>query len=541
MDTASITAKLSEYFDSAAIKKINFKGVNSEKDLLSTIFEKASNEEKRKSLAQFFTHKELVKFIVDSLPITENSLILDPACGAGAFLISSLSKNNANSENIYGLDLDPTALALCSLNLEMLTGEKKFNLVQTDSINEFSLNEVFPEVAAAGGFDIVLGNPPFKNLGKDKNYDANDVIYKSIVNGIANSATLMIGKSYSILKEGGYLGFVLPKNILRVYSFSKLRKFLLKNTRLILIYDVDHYFKDVRGDQIVLIFQKRKLSEAEQKANFVGICVRKKRNIFSDPYSYHLSQKDFSKFEVFPIFYEEKIITLAEKLLGINSTLESVTEGKIFRGLPIGANNSALSKSDFRGAIPTLRGDSICRFGTKYRLYLDPSAVKGQNKSRLNCLFKQKIVLQNLTSREGGVFATLSDENELTLDTVTNIVIDDHLERKYILGLLNSKITNFFIIFVVFLHSNFTMHADRKYIGKLPVIIPRDNRFTEAVSIVDRLLLIETKYSKEFFEAYDELNKKLFELYGFSDEEIRVMEQCLKEVMSGRQYGRTNE
>jgi len=542
MNTASMTTRLLERFDSGAVQKIDLSAMAPEKDLLSSVFEKVYAEQKRKELGQFFTHKELVNFIIANIPITENSLVLDPACGAGAFLIASLDKNKLSSKNIYGIDIDPAALSLCSLNLELSTSEKKFNLVCADSINSFDLSTIFPEVAAAGGFDVIIGNPPFKNLKSGTGYNLkNDAAYRSMINGVANSATLMIAKGYSMLKDGGYLGFVLPKNILRVDSFKKLRKFLVENTRLVLVYDIDHYFKDVRGDQIILIFQKKKLTEEEQKVNMVTVSIHKKGRAFDDPYTYELSQKDFSKFEVFPIFYYKEMAPLAKKLRGIKTTLESVTEGKIFRGLAIGANNSAVSKSRLKNAVPTYRGDSIRRFGTKYQLYLDLANGDSTDQSRLNRLLHKKIILQNITSREGGIFAALSDENELTLDTVTNVLIDEPRKRKFILGLLNSKLSNFFIIFVTFLHSNFTMHTDKRYIGKLPVIIPEDKDMDEVVSIVDKLLVIDDKYSKEFFGEYDKLNKKLFEIYNLDDAEIQTVEQCLKEILSGKQYGRTNE
>lgn len=533
---AAIMTKLSEYFDIAAIEKIN-REASDKKDVLSTIYEEISDVQKRKKLAQFFTHKELVNFLVDNVPITKKSLILDPACGAGAFLIAVLEKNGLRSENIFGIDVDSTALALCSLNMEMNIGKNKFNLIQTDTIGKFNLQEYLPEVAIAGGFDVIIGNPPFKNMNKDIGYNSKEPMYNSIINGVANSATLMIGKSYSLLKEGGYLGFVLPKNILRVDSFSNLRKFLLKNTKILTIYDLGHYFKDVRGDQIILIFQKQSLSKSEQLSNLINVLIKKKETPFSNPYQYKLTQKAFSDFERFPIFYNKEIYHLAKKLLLIKDTLNSISKGRIFRGISLAGNNPAIFKKYFNGSITVYRGDSICRFGIKYPLFLNPSVLKDLDLSKVNRLSTKKIIIQNITSREGGIFAALSNQDELNLDTVTNIVIDDDLQRKYVLGLLNSRVANFFIIMIIFLHSNFTMHTDRKYIGMLPVIIPEDKKIAECVSIVNRLISIENKISAEYFQVYEKLNRKLYEIYQFNSDEIQLIENCLKEIMSRKQYG----
>ena len=50
---------------------------------------------------------------------------------------------------------------------------------------------------------------------------------------------MVLAKSLELLKEDGYLGFVLPKNIIRVDSFKNIRKFLLENTKIVSIVDIN--------------------------------------------------------------------------------------------------------------------------------------------------------------------------------------------------------------------------------------------------------------------------------------------------------------
>src|SRR3989344_1725202 len=120
------------------------------KDKLSTFFEKEIPSEERYNLGQYFTHKEIVKFIINSIPIKKDDKILDPTCGAGAFLKEVLDKNIINSRNIYGSDIDPRALELCKENLN----NKSKNILLGDFINENLFQENF--------FDVIIGNPPFK-------------------------------------------------------------------------------------------------------------------------------------------------------------------------------------------------------------------------------------------------------------------------------------------------------------------------------------------------------------------------------------------
>ena len=100
------------------LTSFNINESKSGKDILSQLFEKIQDKGIRKKFGQFFTPIELTNFIVNNIPITENSKILDPACGAGTFLVSALDKNKNNIHNIYGFDIDDLAINLCKLNLK---------------------------------------------------------------------------------------------------------------------------------------------------------------------------------------------------------------------------------------------------------------------------------------------------------------------------------------------------------------------------------------------------------------------------------------
>ena len=430
-------------------------------------------------------------------------------------------------------------MELCHLNLENANGKLNKNLKQTNTLNT-NLESLFPNIARQQGFNIVVGNPPFQNLLKNKDYHEKDSIYSQVLSGIANSATLMIAKGYEFLKEGGYLGYVLPKNIIRVDSFKALRNFLITNTRIICIYDLDHYFKDVRGDQIILIFQKKILTQREIDKNIVKILIFKKGNNFLNPYSYDIPQKKFNKYNFFPIFYHKDMFPLADKLLREKNTLEKVCEGKIFRGLGISTKSDSFDNIKTEDSYIAYRGDSIKRFGIKYGLFINKNKLHSLYNGAANRLKVNKVILQNLCSKEGGIFATICGPKEITLDTVTNIV-SDRVNPKYILGLLNSKIANFFLLLIIFLKSNFTIHTDRQYIGKMPVALPDKRQEDEIIKIVDDVLRIKDNYSKEFFKEYDKLNKLFFKIYKLNKTETDIINRLLLEVMSKKQNGITNE
>jgi tRNA1(Val) A37 N6-methylase TrmN6 len=531
MNQELIKGRLGEVFSGEEIERIKFSKINPKKDVLSSIFESLSKN--REKYAQFYTHKEIVDFILDNIPLEENYKVLDPACGAGAFLIEVLSRNNHQPNKVYGIDIDPLAINLCKLNAELTTEKKLINLFNRNSLQDINnFSDLKKE-----DFDIIIGNPPFKSLKKDE-YDSNDPLFRLVSNGTVNSASLMIVRSFQLLKEGGYLAFVLPKNLLRVDSFSKLRKFILSNFCIKIIFDLDHHFKDVRCDEIVLVLKKTN-SEKERDSNLVRIIPYKKGTEFGKALDYKIKQSEFKEYSFYPLFYNEKVMGLAKRLLGVNSKLKD--NAQIFRGISISSASKLLSKEIVGNKMVCYRGDSIKRFGIKYPLFLDIQKLKISDKKKLERLMKDKIVIQNICSKEGGIFAMLSSSKEASIDTVTNIIPNEKKNLKFLIGLLNSKLSNFFMTFVIYLNSNFTMHTDKIYIGEIPFKQPEDAKLEEINNLVDELMQIEDKYSDEFFNTYSKLNNYIYKLYNLNSQEVMIIENSLKEVMSKKQNGRKDE
>jgi len=491
------------------------------KDFFSYTFEKNTSVEIRHENGQYFTHKELVNLIIDRVKITQDSKVLDPTCGAGAFLIEALHKTSIN--NIYGVDIDKNALTLCEQNLISKSNIKSKNLFLGDFIKETFFKKEF--------FDVIIGNPPFKNLKSNgSDYNPRHPIYKEALSGVANSATLVLAKSYELLKEDGYLGFVLPKNFLRVDSFKNIRNLILNKTKIIEIIDVDHHFKDVRCDQILLIVQKKKLNFEEQKKHFVKITPYKKGIILEEQESYQIPQSEFFNYSFYPVFYSEETKKLADKLLTIDKNLNDYAQ--IYRGISISSSHNSLSKDVNLDKIKCYRGDSIKRFGLKYYLYLDKSKLQPIEKNKLEKLLKEKIVIQNIFSKEGGIYLNLSKAEEVSLNTVTNIIPNAGIDPYVLTGILGSRLSNLFIIYVLFLNSNFTMHTDKAYLGKIPIIIPEGEIKKQIQEYVKKLLKISDKYSKDFNETYAKLNQIIYQIYGLSKIEIEILEDLLRRVMS---------
>src|SRR3989338_5992133 len=112
------------------------------------------------------------------------------------------------------------------------------------------------------------------------------------------SKSKLFEKSYELLKEGGIMAFVLPKTLIIVNSYSRLREFLLDNSRILHIYDLGACFNDVRGEQIVLFIQKTNKKEQIENNK---VLIR----IFDNHREFFVPQSVFKKYNTFLMFEDE--------------------------------------------------------------------------------------------------------------------------------------------------------------------------------------------------------------------------------------------
>ncbi len=107
-----------------------------------------------------------------------------------------------------------------------------------------------------GGFDIVIGNPPYGSiLSTSERRELSDT-YGGLVSGgeegTWNTAAFFIVRSEMLLKEGGEIGFIVPNSVLRVHQFSKTRSFLRDHTKMWEIVDEGSPFEGVTLEMVSL-------------------------------------------------------------------------------------------------------------------------------------------------------------------------------------------------------------------------------------------------------------------------------------------------
>ena len=233
--------------------------------------------------------------------------VLDPACGSGAFLNEAFGYllregqvvNNALAElranqrdvfldldrhilqhNLYGVDLNPESVQISRLSLWLQTANPGRPLTSLDhSIRcgnsliadpavagnrAFDWNEAFPEVFADGGFDVVVGNPPYVRprslTEKQKAFLVNS--YSTAENQF-DLYQLFIEKSTQVSNEKARVSFILPNAFLANKNTTKLRQHILDNYSIEKIVNSKAaVFEDASVEVLIFVFTKEK-TEAE--------------------------------------------------------------------------------------------------------------------------------------------------------------------------------------------------------------------------------------------------------------------------------------
>ncbi|MHB1492797.1 MAG: N-6 DNA methylase [Thermoplasmataceae archaeon] len=498
----------------------------------------------QKDLGAYYTDQEIVSYIINNLNISPGSSVLDPSCGCGSFLVPlflrDINDKTTELSRVFGVDIDEKAINYAISVLARLQG-----IINTDALREhivvgdfigegFSLDHInlkkkreIGKVISNGGFDYVIGNPPFNVKGDFKSYAKfTNQDYCSIARETNSMPVYFILKGLELLKENGTLAFVLPKSLLYVGKYQRFRSYVSTHFTILNISEIGLRFKSVRGEQIILMLRK-KIPDPLFKIKF---SVISKDPDGSSHCSFATTQATFSNGSSIPSLPSIEMYRVIEKIGDNPHALSRIFSADICRGVSLEPNRISIipfPKDDSIPAEACVRGKDIMKFNLRSLALSDP--LPGDS-TRVNKLRKPKIILQNIFSSESGIISYLDNSGLLTAETVTNIIIDDPSKRIFLFGLLNSKLLNFYLSQKVFSGSKLTMHMDRYYLDQLPIVWNMNRDETHAiVNLICKSLKDSIQDHRKLLSTIDEL---VYRLYGLSEQDQKVVENYMKNVLS---------
>ncbi len=228
--------------------------------------------------------------------------IVDPACGSGAFLVAAFDLLAAEyrravdrllalgekvdfdfydeilTRNIYGVDLNAELVEISRLSLWLKTARNKHrlqNLETTikvgDSLIEdaaftdrpFNWRAAFPDVFANGGFDIVIGNPPYVRMELIKPIKPYLEKHYTVADDRTDLYAYFFERGVGLVKDGGRLGYISSSTFFRTGSGENLRKFLGNNVAIEAVVDFGdlQIFEGVTTYAAILTLCKGKMQD----------------------------------------------------------------------------------------------------------------------------------------------------------------------------------------------------------------------------------------------------------------------------------------
>ena len=283
--------------------------------------------------------------------------------------------------NIYGVDIDPQAVEVTKLSLllKVLEGEGvaaqmsflpervlpdlgrnikcgnsligpefydgKLDLPDEEAVgrvNAFDWAREFPEAMAAGGFDAVIGNPPWGATFAEEELEYLRLRHRAIIIRMIDSYIYFVHAAFGLLNRHGTLGMILPSTVLTQADAAGLRKYLLANSELRVIVNLgqgvfgrqvlntsaiviaDSGDQQPRPDSSLLVGDLRDASTDEKRLGLLNLTA-----LPSPTWTDLVTSDSMSTFFTLRL----SAVALAHRLRSRFAPLQDILEGEIQRGV----------------------------------------------------------------------------------------------------------------------------------------------------------------------------------------------------------------
>jgi hypothetical protein len=472
-------------------------------------------------------------------------------------------------KQLYGVDIDPEAAEIAAVNLTMQaftdTRQKKLPLILNENIKvgnslisggeeelrryfgdswkekkPFNWEVEFHQIMNDGGFDVVIGNSPWVSLkGKFgvEGVSEEEMRYLTEKYGgdtyRPNMVEYFIRRSLTLLKDGGLHSFVIPDRVFYNLQFENLRKHILETcTIYLLVHRVS--FPGTVADAAIYVLQKGKPADYWE----TNVCEWGKPSA-TVPQAFYLKSADHA----FEALSDKRLATIMEKVekftslpLGklINSSVGFIAKrGKV--------TNKPVSKND----IVVYKGENVTRYALKGHYYFNfaKSNLAGGTQDKAKLGIKEKILLRKTGDK---IFATIDDTGNFPEQSLYFLYTpqDKCYNLRYVLALLNSQLLSCYYINRLATNRDTMPQLKKIHLDRFPIRhidfgnINEEKMHNELVILADKMLELNKRLAlasdipsaerdkliHEIESTDAEIDQKVYELYGLTEEERQMIE-----------------
>jgi len=490
--------------------------------------------------------------------------------------LTTAEKKRILLNNIYGVDLDSNAVEVTKLSLllkfmenetnESIESQRKLfhdrvlpdldeniksgnSLIDIDyyeneldfgeerKIKPFSWQKNFPDVFKQGGFDCVIGNPPWVSLNGKFGHDILSseaqqyLISKYHGNtSMPNLYEYFVHRGLELINDNGLFSLIVPDRLGFNNQFVTLRKKLLQHFKVEeLIYKVP--FPGIVADTLIFRCTKKTKKSKNHK-----IAVGE-----FETYVQFKTAKEYLQDNECRFFYEssDNASKVLNRIFGNKKCKPLGHVAETTSGF--GGKSSEITETrKTKKQIEVIKGRSIQRFSSVTPYYFDfkKEHITGRTTDRKKLGVKEKVLLRKTglpiiaTYDESGIYP------EQSLYFIFNNQTNSSL--KYFTALINSKLFQFVYINRLVTNKDSISQLKKVDLDKFPVFICSDKsekqKHDEIVKHVDKLLqlyqdmpLATLPSHKERIQSNidyceDRINSLVYELYELTDTEIAIIE-----------------
>lgn len=401
------------------------------------------------------------------------------------------------------------------LNDESVSLEKRSQV----DIQFFDWRLMFTEVfdVEDGGFDIVIGNPPYINIANLKD-DTLRKLYQKKFKTVRNKSdlySLFTEKAHELLKNDGICSYIFSNSWMGTDSFILFRHFLIDETKILNLVDLpDKVFKNATVRTCIILFSKSVVTNHKiSLLNYDG-------TVFESLHE-TLSYDDIKKYEHYPFSFEKGIDL--DRVASVK--LKDIATFTL--GIKTSNDKRFISDQPFKeDSYRLIRGRNLQRYNTPiaeewiwYRpdLFMQKT---GAGPRRLEYfLTPKKIVIQDVAQE---ICATIDFNQYLCNDTINVIYnLNEEYSFEYVLGIINSKLIRFW-------HKKLFpegLHIKKYQLEVIPVPKISFEIQSSIVQIVDSILSIkrnDPEANTTDFES--KLDRMIYEIYDLTNSEVRMVD-----------------